>query len=362
MAEEESAAATAAIVEEEEGAPTRLWVSVNNLSQKKPVTLFVEDVDKTRGATSGENAAVASTVSDLVTETIKAEILYQQDQAKVAVESVDSVVDEAIRTELQHKAQATTHDKVPYTELTLALIKPDALKAGYEREIRYTMQAHGFVIVHESQIQVMLSLGFAISSPRDGFLLAAFFVLPRRLMINRIPALWMQFTKVRAALFYDHHQDKPWFEKLTRYMSSAPVHAFVLGKVRAARSWNVAIGPTDPEQARKESPLSLRARFGKDILRNAVHGSFNAARARHEIKLLFPNLILDPLLDPPKARFYFDKFLKKTLIEGLTALATAKPHSEPLQVIRWFAQWLQHHNPYRPFVDGKKHVEVVIPD
>ncbi|EFJ38179.1 hypothetical protein SELMODRAFT_68983, partial [Selaginella moellendorffii] len=133
-------------------------------------------------------------------------------------------------------------------ELTLALIKPDALKAGYEREIRYTMQAHGFVIVHESQIQ---------------------------------------FTNVRAALFYDHHQDKPWFEKLTRYMSSAPVHAFVLGKVRAARSWNVAIGPTDPEQARKESPLSLRARFGKDILRNAVHGSFNAARARHEIKLLF---------------------------------------------------------------------------
>ncbi|EFJ17940.1 hypothetical protein SELMODRAFT_114076 [Selaginella moellendorffii] len=231
------------------------------------------------------------------------------------------MVSESIKTDLKFKEQAPTHAKVVYTELTLALIKPDALKAGHDREIRYAMHAHGFVIVHEAYIK---------------------------------------FTSVRAGIFYDHHRGKPWFQRLTRFMSSGPVHGFVLGKERAARSWNVVIGPTDPEQARKESPLSLRARFGRDILRNAVHGSFNAARARQEIKFIFPNVVMDPLPDPPKARITFDKTLKRTLIMGLTALCKAKPYSEPLK--RWFARWLQEHNPNRPYIDGKRYVEVVIPD
>ncbi|XP_024523992.1 nucleoside diphosphate kinase homolog 5 isoform X2 [Selaginella moellendorffii] len=321
-------------------------LSVNSAAAvDSAISLVVQAVDVERGLTGEETTVVTKAVDSVVSETfsyeqdqlaaaaesttvvvseaIKFEKEYYQDHEDAVNESISEMVSESIKTELKFKEQAPTHAKVVYTELTLALIKPDALKAGHDREIRYAMHAHGFVIVHEAYIK---------------------------------------FTSVRAGIFYDHHRGKPWFQRLTRFMSSGPVHGFVLGKERAARSWNVVIGPTDPEQARKESPLSLRARFGRDILRNAVHGSFNAARARQEIKFIFPNVVMDPLPDPPKARITFDKTLKRTLIMGLTALCKAKPYSEPLKVLRWFARWLQEHNPNRPYIDGKRYVEVVIPD
>lgn len=36
--------------------------------------------------------------------------------------------------------------------------------------------------------------------------------------------------------------------------------------------WRGLIGPPDVEQAKEESPASLRAKFGSSMVMNAVHG------------------------------------------------------------------------------------------
>jgi hypothetical protein len=45
----------------------------------------------------------------------------------------------------------------PRTELTLALIKPDAVQAGHVERIMHTMEKHGFVIVTHAFIHVTLN-------------------------------------------------------------------------------------------------------------------------------------------------------------------------------------------------------------
>ena len=48
--------------------------------------------------------------------------------------------------------------------------------------------------------------------------------------------------------------------------------------------------------------------------------------------------MIDPLPNEAMAREYFDKHMKTTLLKGLTALAKAKPHSDPLEVIVSFGK------------------------
>lgn len=63
---------------------------------------------------------------------------------------------------------------------------------------------------------------------------------------------------------------------------------------------------------------------------------------------------MEPLPNEVASTEYFDKHLRNTVVQGLTALAKAKPHSDPLQVIRWLAKWLQENNPNKPLVNGAR--------
>lgn len=51
------------------------------------------------------------------------------------------------------------------------------------------------------------------------------------------------------------------------------------------------MGPTDPNEAKLLSPDSIRAQFGTSTLRNAVHGSTNAAEAVQGIYNIFEEIV-----------------------------------------------------------------------
>ena len=57
------------------------------------------------------------------------------------------------------------------------------------------------------------------------------------------------------------------------YVTSGPVVALELMRTDAVKHWRRILGPTDPLKARTDFPDTIRAKFGKDMTKNAAHGS-----------------------------------------------------------------------------------------
>jgi nucleoside-diphosphate kinase len=94
----------------------------------------------------------------------------------------------------------------------------------------------------------------------------------------------LQTDKALARQHYAVHKDKPFFDELVDYISSAPIIACVFEGERAIEVIRKAMGATDPAKAEKGT---IRDNYGLDIVRNAIHGSDSTATAEEEIKLFF---------------------------------------------------------------------------
>ncbi len=130
-------------------------------------------------------------------------------------------------------------------ERSLVLIKPDAMQRGLA----------GTIITHlEKQGLKMVALKM------------------------------LHLDKALAQLHYAIHRDKPFFEGLVNYISSAPIVAIVFEGKEAVKVIRKAMGTTDPAQAEAGT---IRGDLGLDIERNTVHGSDSVKTAEEEIKLLF---------------------------------------------------------------------------
>jgi nucleoside diphosphate kinase len=66
---------------------------------------------------------------------------------------------------------------------------------------------------------------------------------------------------------------KPIFSDFARQMQSDVVTGLELVGENAIQSLQELVGPSSPSQAQREDPHTVRARFGQDDLRNAVHVS-----------------------------------------------------------------------------------------
>jgi nucleoside-diphosphate kinase len=82
-----------------------------------------------------------------------------------------------------------------------------------------------------------------------------------------------KFTKETSEVFYGEHIGKPFFPNLQEFICSDVVIGMELIANNAIQKWRDFIGPTNTEKARSEAPNSLRALFGTDGTKNAVHGS-----------------------------------------------------------------------------------------
>jgi len=132
--------------------------------------------------------------------------------------------------------------------LTFAIIKPDAVRAGNLGKIIDRIIAGGF----------------------------------------RIRALKLiHQSRVQAEGFYEVHRGKPFFAGLTEFMSSAPCVVMVLQKEGAVKAWRDLMGATDPAKA---DAGTIRKEFGASVGENATHGSDSDENAAIEIAYFFNRL------------------------------------------------------------------------
>jgi len=130
-------------------------------------------------------------------------------------------------------------------EKTLAIIKPDAVRAGAIGNILARIEKEGF----------------------------------------RIAAMKMIYmTKAQAKGFYYVHKGKDFFEDLTDFMSSGPCITLILEADNAIDRWREVMGKTDPAIAAEGT---LRKLYGANIQNNATHGSDATDTAAFETAYFF---------------------------------------------------------------------------
>ena len=88
----------------------------------------------------------------------------------------------------------------------------------------------------------------------------------------------------QAKGFYAVHQERPFYNELTSFMTSGPCMVLALEKEDAVESWRVTIGTTNPEEAAENT---IRKDFATNIQENAVHGSDSDENAQKEIAFFF---------------------------------------------------------------------------
>lgn len=130
-------------------------------------------------------------------------------------------------------------------ERTLSIIKPDAVARGLIGEILKRFEAAGLKIV---------------------------------------AAKLLHLSAEQARAFYAVHKERPFFASLTEYLSSGPILVSVLEGEGAISKNREIMGATDPAKA---APGTIRRDWGKDVEKNAVHGSDARQTAQWEIVFFF---------------------------------------------------------------------------
>jgi len=134
--------------------------------------------------------------------------------------------------------------------LTFAIIKPDAVRAGHTGNI----------------IQRITDAGFKLRAMK-----------------------MLHLTLKEAEGFYAVHRERPFFGGLTEFMSSDPCVVMVLEKENAVKAWRDLMGATDPAKADEGT---IRKEFGGSVGENATHGSDSDENAAIEISYFFSQLEL----------------------------------------------------------------------
>lgn len=133
------------------------------------------------------------------------------------------------------------------SEQTLAIIKPDAMAAGFSDAIIDHILKSKFTIVKKEQ---------------------------------------KTLSQQEAGDFYGEHKERPFFEELVKFMTSGPVIIMVLEKENAIAEWRNTMGATDPAEAAEGT---IRKMFGASKGKNATHGSDSSQSAQREIDFFFGN-------------------------------------------------------------------------
>ena len=91
-------------------------------------------------------------------------------------------------------------------------------------------------------------------------------------------------TKKQAEGFYAVHQERPFFDDLTNFMSSGPAVVMVFEGQGVIAQWREMMGATNFKEAAEGT---IRRDFATDIEKNVTHGSDAPETAAFEIGYFF---------------------------------------------------------------------------
>lgn len=131
------------------------------------------------------------------------------------------------------------------TEVTLSIIKPDAVAKSVIGQIYTRFEQAGLTIA---------------------------------------AAKMAQLSRAQAEDFYGIHRERPFFKDLVEFMISGPVMIQALKGDNAVTKNRDIMGATNPKEA---APGTIRADFADSIDANAVHGSDSLENAAREIAFFF---------------------------------------------------------------------------
>ncbi|XP_073754740.1 thioredoxin domain-containing protein 3 isoform X2 [Callorhinus ursinus] len=148
----------------------------------------------------------------------------------------------------------------------------DSLEAA-EREIRYffppqstlaLLKPHVTQEQREEILKLIREAGFEITQMKE-----------------------MLLNEEEAGKIYSKIKGKDFYQDVLEMLSEGPSLVMVLTKWNAVSDWRQLIGPVEPDEAKLLSPDSIRAKFGRSVLKNAVHGSSNTYEAMESITRIF---------------------------------------------------------------------------
>jgi len=94
----------------------------------------------------------------------------------------------------------------------------------------------------------------------------------------------LRLTQRQAQAFYEVHKERPFYGDLVAFMTSGPVVAAALERDNAVKHLRDVMGATNSEEA---APGTIRAQFGTNIEKNAIHGSDSPENAAREVGFFF---------------------------------------------------------------------------
>ena len=130
-------------------------------------------------------------------------------------------------------------------ELTLSIIKPDAVERNLTEDIKNIFIKNSLKILNSKKIHI---------------------------------------SKEEAAEFYKVHQSKPFYGDLCSYLASGPIIVMILEGDGAVALNRKLMGATNPKDAETDT---IRNLYGISIDKNSVHGSDSVENAKKEIDFFF---------------------------------------------------------------------------
>ncbi|XP_032239507.2 thioredoxin domain-containing protein 3 homolog isoform X3 [Nematostella vectensis] len=204
-------------------------------------------------------------VEKVVKEEKKEEITPEEEEEEIVAEEM---LKRVRSSQLAVKQEGRVH--LP-KQVTVAVIKPDAVKAGLVEEIIRKVEEAGIEVLKMEE---------------------------------------RTLTREEAAEFYKQHEGTEHFDQLVEFMSSGPLMTLALSKAGETPealegvidNFRELIGPKDVNVAKEEAPNSLRAMYGTDTVMNAVHGCDSNESAARELAFFFPDFAAPTVANKRKKR------------------------------------------------------------